>query len=199
MRPNKKIGRSPSYLDAAVLTLLCLSLSTGALALPEDRDEPITFQSDRIESDKKSGVTIYTGDVQVDQGTLHISADKVVIKVEDEHVRHIVASGDPARMRQRPSLEEEIVHASGATIRYDVTREILTLLNNASITQEETFVSSERIDYFLSEHRFQAQGSNSTAEDRERVIMVFPPKQLDEQLQKERDGNATGAESSEDL
>lgn len=195
---NLRLPRILLYLR--IFALAAISW-TGSIvcALPEDRDQPIKIQSDRAERDQKTGVTVYSGDVQIEQGTLLINADKVILEIDDDRVKTIVATGRPARMRQRPSLNEEVIHASGETIQYDVEREILTLLVNASVRQEETFVSSERIDYFLNEHRFQARGSASAGEDRERVIMVFPPKQVDEQIQKSKDGETPSTESGEEL
>ena len=68
--------------------------SVAALALPEDRDQAIYIQSDRAERDERKGTTVYTGDVEIDQGSLHISAERVTIRSTDDEVSASAATED---------------------------------------------------------------------------------------------------------
>lgn len=55
------------------------ALTTGVLAtnlahaLPDDRTKPIEIQANSAERDAKTGVTTYTGNVDIQQGSIHIS------------------------------------------------------------------------------------------------------------------------------
>jgi lipopolysaccharide export system protein LptA len=169
MKQNKPL------LHAFLLILLSISTTTVS-ALPEDENQPIRIQSDRAERDDNRGVTIYVGDVEIDQGTLHIEADKVVIESKDNDVSRIIATGSPAKMRQRPTADKEIVRAHGNTIKYDIDKELMILLDNASIEQQGSVVSSERIDYYMADGVVKAQGNAYSSTKKRRVEMVIPPK-----------------------
>jgi lipopolysaccharide export system protein LptA len=61
---------------------LALGLSLFAAltqALPEDRDLPMRITADKAERDDISGVTIYTGNVVLIQGTLKLESEKLTI------------------------------------------------------------------------------------------------------------------------
>lgn len=155
---------------------LCGALAPRpGLALPEDRNQPIYIQSDRAERDERKGTTVYTGDVEIDQGSLHISADRVTIAMDGDQVTRIDAFGAPAKMHQKPSPEREPVYARATTIQYDVAREILTLIEQAAVTQEGSTVKGERIEYFVQEQRVKAS-SGSAESGASRVQMVIQPR-----------------------
>ena len=160
---------------AAALALWGALAPRPGLALPDDRNQPIYIQSDRAERDERKGTTVYTGDVEIDQGSLHISADRVTIAMDGDQVTRIDALGAPAKMHQKPSPEREPVYARATTIQYDVAREILTLIEQAAVTQEGSTVKGERIEYFVQEQRVKAS-SGSAESGASRVQMVIQPR-----------------------
>ena len=160
---------------AAALALWGALAPRPGLALPDDRNQPIYIQSDRAERDERKGTTVYTGDVEIDQGSLHISADRVTIAMDGDQVTRIDAIGAPAKMHQKPSPEREPVYARATTIQYDVAREILTVIEKAAVTQEGSTVKGERIEYFVQEQRVKAS-SGSAESGASRVQMVIQPR-----------------------
>ena len=160
---------------AATFVLWGALAPQAGLALPDDRNQPIYIQSDRAERDERKGTTVYTGDVEIDQGSLHISADRVTITMDGDQVNRIDAVGAPAKMHQKPSLEREPVYARANTIQYDVVREILTLIEKAAVTQEGSTVKGERIEYFVQEQRVKAS-AGSAEPGTSRVQMVIQPR-----------------------
>ena len=58
---------------AAVTTVMALS-SAASFALPTDRNQPITLTADRATFNEKTGVTTYTGNVVIEQGTMKLQA-----------------------------------------------------------------------------------------------------------------------------
>ena len=161
---------------AAAVAAACVALgAAGALALPDDRNQPIYIQSDRAERDERKGTTVYTGDVEIDQGSLHISADRVTIAMDGNQVNRIDASGKPAKLHQKPAVDREPVYARALTLQYDVQREVLTLIEQASVTQEGSTVKGERIDYFMREQRVKAS-AGSASSGSSRVQMVIQPR-----------------------
>ena len=160
---------------ALLAGLAALLSSAAAVALPDDRDQAIYIQSDRAERDERIGTTVYTGDVEIDQGSLHISAERVTIRSTDDEVSEIVATGSPAKMHQKPAADREPVYARARTIQYDVTGEILTLIEQATVTQEGSTVTGERIVYYVKEQRVKAS-AGSASSGHPRVETIIPPR-----------------------
>jgi len=174
LRTRLRSFRTVAAVAAALALWGALSPQRG-LALPGDRDQPIYIQSDRAERDERKGTTVYTGDVEIDQGSLHISADRVTIAMDGDQVTRIDAVGAPAKMHQKPSPEREPVYARATTIQYDVVREILTLIEKAAVTQEGSTVKGERIEYFVQEQRVKASAGGAESGE-SRVQMVIQPR-----------------------
>ncbi len=148
-----------------------LTLPAVSLALPDDELQPIKIKTDTSESDEKKGITTLTGNVTIDQGSLHIDADKVVIYGIDE-ISKIVATGKPAKLRQQPEPDKQVVHAHGNTIEYLLGENRVHLIDNAYVEQEGSTVRGARINYDIAKQQVKAD-SNSTEG---RVQMVIPPK-----------------------
>jgi lipopolysaccharide export system protein LptA len=152
----------------------------SALALGADRDQPIHIQSDSATVDDKNGVSIYTGNVTVDQGTLHISAHKVEVHATKTEILRIVASseqgsGSLAHYEQQPD-DKPLVVAEARQIIYLVNDEKLQLLGSASLTQtRDRSFSGETISYDVSEGRVSAESEGAG-----RVQSTFIPQQNQE-------------------
>lgn len=162
-------------LAAAVMVVCCTLGASSALSLPADRNQPIYIQSDRAERDERKGTTVYTGDVEINQGSLHIAANRVTIAMDGTQVNRIDADGNPVRMQQKPAPDREPVDARARTLQYDVQREVLILTGQASITQEGSTVNGERIEYFMQEQRVKAS-AGSARSGSSRVQMVIQPR-----------------------
>lgn len=169
------------------LALLACATAAPGWTLPTDRDQPIAIASDRAERDEKTGTTIYIGTVELDQGSLHISADRLEIQMEGDRVTRMVATGIPARVRQLPNQEDGEVRAQANTIRYLLDEEKLELIDNASIEQEGSRVASDRIDYFINEEFVKAR---STSGQSGRVHVVIPSNRASNLGKNARDSGA---------
>ncbi len=168
--------KSKSIALHGIIALLITSFSSTLWALASDREQPIHISSDSAERNEKKGITIYTGSVQMDQGTLRINADKVVIHSIDNEIEKIVATGQPAKYQQKPSPEKQMVVAKGDTIEYMPENEKLFLINNASLRQNDgTTMTGKRIDYDIKQSLVKAKGNKSNTKD-ERIHMVIQPK-----------------------
>lgn len=153
---------------------ICLFSGTAAvIALPTDREQPINIIADKAVRDDKQGFTVYSGDVRMDQGSMHIEADKITIYHAEEDADKIVAEGRPARMRQQPELDKGIVYARAHTIEYFKREERVHLETNASIEQDGGTVAGDSIDYFITEQLVKADSDQ--AREGNRVQVVIPP------------------------
>ena len=157
----------------AALWLLLAMLPGLASALPNDRDQPIHIAADKAVRDEKQGFTVYSGDVQMNQGSMHIEADKLTIYHVDEDADKIVAEGSPAKMRQRPDLDKGPVHARARIIEYYKNEQKVHLEIDARIEQDGATVAGDSIDYFIAEQLVKADSDQARAGNR--VQVVIPP------------------------
>ena len=67
------------------LLIYLLSFSLLCFALQGDNKEKIHIQSDSTIYNYKTGVKIFEGNVKVDQGSTHITADRLVTKDNHQH------------------------------------------------------------------------------------------------------------------
>ena len=166
--------RTPKYLAHFLAGLLSLSLASNwSLALPDDREQPIHISADKALRDEKQGVTIYSGNVQMNQGSMHIEADTLTIYHIEAEADKIVAMGRPAKMRQRPDLEKGPVHARALVIEYYQQEEKVHLQDEARIEQDGAIVTGDSIDYFIAQELVKADSDG--AREGNRVQVVIPP------------------------
>lgn len=67
MSQTLNYNRTSTFLRQAVLTALLGVTSVAALALPSDRNQPISLVADRATYNEKTGITTYTGNVIIEQ------------------------------------------------------------------------------------------------------------------------------------
>lgn len=145
---------------APALLLLSANFSTSTQALPEDADKPITIRADEGQLDQVSRTGTYTGDVQVDQGTLRIKADSMTVVYKDQKVTRITFHGKPATYQQQLNADEEMVYADASTIIYHTQHERLQLQGEASLTQQGNELHGQRIDYDIVAGRVAAESGS---------------------------------------
>lgn len=167
-------------INAVKYTLLvCISLfSVVTSALPDDRNQPIQIEADAATQNQHKGITTYSGNVQMDQGSIHITADKVVIHSAEKKVNRIIATGVPAHFQQKPSPEKEVIIARGNTLKYEVISDKLTIIENAQVEQDGSVVTGDLINYDIHLALVEA-GSRPTNNTRIKMILQPQKKNLD--------------------
>jgi lipopolysaccharide export system protein LptA len=131
-------------------TLLCLgALIAPAMGwpLPEDASQPIHIRADRAEMDQNAGTVVYQGSVEVNQGTMRVTADTMTVEVEDEKVIRITATGSPARYEQQLKADGDQVKADARTIVYHTQDELVDLRGDAFLEQGGNEIAGELIHY----------------------------------------------------
>ncbi len=180
-------------------SMLLLLLSVPALltqALPDDRDQPIHITADKALRDDKKGVTIYSGNVQLVQGSLELEADKLTIFHNSEDANEIIAEGRPAKMRQRPEVDKGIVNAHAEIIKYFRAEDRVHLQINARIEQDGAVVAGDSIEYFIAKQVITAESDPTRPSGP--VVVVIPPnvqqKEGKKEAVEEGDSGATKGE-----
>lgn len=170
---HKSIECKSDGLPALVVVLLtALALgSNSALALNEDADKPIQIRSDELVYEDKASRATYTGDVEVNQGSLKITAEKVTIEFEDDKVIRLIAAGSPAYYSQQLKADQENMQADARTIIYHTRDEKVDLKGDAHLSQEGNDFRGELIEYDIRAGRVDA-----ASEKPDRIRMTLQPK-----------------------
>jgi lipopolysaccharide export system protein LptA len=147
--------------------------AASAVALPDDREQPIHITADKAVRDEKRGMTIYSGNVHMRQGSMELEADTLTIFHDAENADQIIARGRPAKMRQRPELEADLVHAHAAVITYFKLEDRVLLERDARVEQKGDLVTGDSIDYLIGQQLITAEADKSAGG--EKVFVVLQP------------------------
>ncbi|MCZ7598651.1 MAG: lipopolysaccharide transport periplasmic protein LptA [Gammaproteobacteria bacterium] len=145
--------------------LLMLVLAAGhvpaAGALESDRDQPAVIDADAVDIDFQQGLRVYTGNVKLRQGTIRLDADRVEVRFKDDQLETAVAEGNPAVFRQRPDGKDVDVVGEGRYIHMDEINNVITLTNNAVLTQGADSVSGRVIIYNMATDKMQVRSGDT--------------------------------------
>ena len=141
--------------------LLCLLLFTQPLmALESDRQEPLKVNANSTDGTLGDGVTTLRGNVDIRQGTLHITADEAEINKIDGHVTSVTFRGQPAFLEQE--IEEQgLVQATAKVIDYQVASGLVTLTGEADVKHPQYKISGDTLTYDLNIQHFQGSSNEN--------------------------------------
>ncbi len=159
---------APQKLLAALLLLVTPVTTWG---LDTNRSQPIHIEADRATLSEEGNKSIYEGNVQLRQGTLHLQGDHMTVLLTDKQVDKIILTGKPASLQQKQGNTDQ--HAEADNIEYSASEERVILLGNARVWQTgaEEF-RSERIVFNLKDNTVNAGSKNS----QDRVQITIQPK-----------------------
>lgn len=171
---------SVRMLNGAILRIVTLAIiltnSYPALSLPSDSSKQLTLEAISAEFDEAKGITTYSGQVIMKQGSMLIRADKLVIYGRFDAANKVIATGKPAYFQQTPNLQAQPVRASADTLEYRIDNETLMLLGNAELDQEGSSLNSNSIEYDVKKAIVKAGSTQEKENESGRVRMVIPPK-----------------------
>ena len=162
--------------------LLSLSAALGsasALALPNDRDQPIRIQADNAHLDDKQGVATYTGDVIITQGSMMIKGNTVTItRAANGDVDVVTSVGNLAYFEQQQSADKpDKMKGYGKQIQYQSQKNLVVLTDQAKVeTSDGNTTEGEKIVYNTQSQVATAGRGGSVSTPRPRIDMVIQPK-----------------------
>lgn len=159
--------------------LIAFLFSGQASALESDRDQDINIESNSMIADDQSGITIYSGRVTIDQGTLHIDADEVRVINNATEVVQIIASmnadnNELAHYQQEADDNEGLVKAHARVITYFTQEKRIHLAGSAFLEQTNDTFRGELLHYDVASGTVDLKGG--TKENSGRVNVVLTPK-----------------------
>lgn len=136
-----------NLLSGFLILAFSLFLSGSALALSTDKDQPIEVEADSVDVNETEGISIYKGNVEINQGSIRLQAAKVTIHHPKGKSEKLVAVGNPVRFRQLPDNKKEYIKGRGKKVEYKINSETMYLSDNAVLIQGSNSFKSDRIVY----------------------------------------------------
>lgn len=148
-----------------------VATSQLAHARKSDFSQPIDVNADRSEFDEKARIQVLIGNVEITQGTMKITADRIAISLDTNNQLDIIkGDGSPIRVQQE-NESGELVTGQANSIEYNARTGTLILTGNATLKQPKQRLQSERIVFNSTEQKVSAEGG-----EKGRVsIRIQPP------------------------
>ncbi|MBO1530206.1 lipopolysaccharide transport periplasmic protein LptA [Psychrobacter sp. F1192] len=167
---NKRLNHNFRCLHV-LPTIMLLALPVYSHALPSDANQPIKLLADKATYSERTGVTSYSGNVIITQGTLRLTADDITVNLSQQRsINSAVATGRPATMQQIVTKEKGLAKGQANKIDYNAVTGIITLTGNAKLDQNGASFAGNVIRYSL-----KAGDVEATAGGSQRVELILPP------------------------
>lgn len=165
-----------------------LLFAPPVIAEKADRNKPVHLEADRatvedVNRKEDSRVSIFTGNVILTQGTMRITADKVIMKEDINGFKQATAIGDLVTFRQKRDGLDEYVEGWSERVEYDSKTDKIELFRQARLKRGSDEVQGDYISYEMSSEFFKVIGSTErgveTGPDK-RVRITIQPKKKSE-------------------
>ena len=154
------------------LLFMLLSYPVIGLTLSTDRNQPIDIQADKLDIDDKKHISIYQGNVEMHQGSLHIKADKITFHFNQQNdLQRLEIEGSPAILKQLNNKNQP-VSGTAKHIIYTDDLLLLKLNGNARFNSNSDTIESEWITINTKTEALEA----GSLKGENRVRMLIQPK-----------------------
>ena len=155
----------------------CLFISSQALALSTDQDQPVYIDSDSQQLDMQSNKVTFLGDVKLKQGSININADKVIVTRDpkDGSIQEIEGYGDLATFSQLTD-DGKTLYGEAKELYYVMADDQLTMIDKAMLSQDDSVIRGTKIRYKISSQKLIADGKQKG----DRVSTVLQPQAVQE-------------------
>lgn len=164
-----------SVINLMRLTLfaaLLMCLSSTARAQTDDHTKPINVKADSSVFDERRGIQTLTGNVEITQGSLSITADTIEIQIKDGSLFEIKGTGSPIIFQQL-TQDNQLVRGECNEIIYNTVSTEITFRGNANFERPGQKLTGNTIEYNLRELTFKAAGNSEG-----RVNITLQPAQI---------------------
>jgi len=139
MQPHRK----------ALFCLLLLLSSISAFALESDRSKPLKVQANKASLNKTTGISTYSGNVIVKQGSLEIRAHQLKVYTKGGKLQKMIAHGTPVTFQQRPDHKQQNITAKAQKMTFNAINNVTIFEQQAELRQGDNAFNSNHIIYNL--------------------------------------------------
>lgn len=148
--PKAVIDCIIAVVESFITWCALIAYASPSYALPDDQFKTLNIISDKWVYDYKKGTHLYEGNVIVNQGSTHLTADRLIAKINQQHkIDEAIAYGfqTQAHYWTIPNPGEPMVHARAKIIRFYPVKSMVSLQGEVSVIQGENRFQGERIFY----------------------------------------------------
>lgn len=153
----------------AVITALALP----AQALTNDIKEILHITANTTIYNYKKGVNYFEGNVQIDQGTTHVTADRLTTRANEKHqIEEVIAYGvhDLAHYWTLAKQNQPIINAHARIIKFYPLTSNATLQGEVFVTQGENNFQGQLIHYNMKDQTIIVPETKNG-----RAVLVYNP------------------------
>ncbi|MHB1947913.1 MAG: lipopolysaccharide transport periplasmic protein LptA [Gammaproteobacteria bacterium] len=147
-----------------------------SLALPDDSEQIMHIKADSSAFDYKGGQSTYEGNVKIDQGSSHLTADRVITKNNADHkIEEAIAYGKDklAEYTTIPKPGDQLFHAKANVIKFYPPKSMIILEGKVIVTQGENSFNGPLIIYNIKDQTVVAPASKGG-----RATIIIDPNEL---------------------
>ena len=164
---------------AVLASAVLLAFALPAAAERSDRNKPVNLESDTVDINDLTKVSVYQGNVRLTQGTLLITGDKLVVTQDDDGLSKGTATGNPSYFKQKREGVDELIEGWAQRIVYDAKRDKVEMHTQARIKRGPDEVRGDVIIYEGQTESYRVIGGKDAATEynpKGRVRAVIQPK-----------------------
>ncbi|MFO7594418.1 MAG: lipopolysaccharide transport periplasmic protein LptA [Pseudomonadota bacterium] len=157
------------------MLLLNLPLTVGAA---KQGDAPITVEADRLEINQQTGVSIYQGNVRLQQDTLLLQAQRLELHSTEGQVQKAYAEGSPVHLEHEDTETGMTTRAEASHMEYRLSDGVMELKGDARLWRGRDEFSGNHLIYDTDNNVVKAFG-DTEKDDKGRVRVILQPKEDD--------------------
>ena len=169
---------------AAAVALALAAAAFPAAAEKGDREKEIVVGADRLTADDGNRTSTFDGNVVVTQGTMRMTAGKVVVREDAQRHKFYVASGSPVTFRQKRDKVDEFVEGFAERAEFDDRDDVLRLYEKARVKSNQNELTGDFISYDMKREVAEVSGAppgRAPPANAGRVkVIIMPPKKAAE-------------------
>ncbi len=163
-------------LNFCKVTFVFCCLSATLLALPTDHKEKVRIFANTSTFNYKTGLNIYEGNVKIDQGSTHLTADRVVTQNNKQHkIQEVTAYGITklAEYTTIPKPGDDVFFAQAKVIKFNPITSMITLEGDVLVKQGNNSFHGAVMTYNMKDQVVAAPASKTG-----RATIIIDPNQL---------------------
>ncbi|WP_416651832.1 lipopolysaccharide transport periplasmic protein LptA [Candidatus Pseudothioglobus sp. Uisw_086] len=145
-----------------IILLIAIFFTTFVFALSEDTKQPIEIEADSVIVDEASGFNEFSGNAEVRQGSLLMTAELIQVQTNEKGVEKMKAKGtldNPAKYIQSQENQARFIEATATSITYDVNEGMIFLVGDAYLIQGFDSFSGDTLTYDVNNNKVIGKGS----------------------------------------
>jgi lipopolysaccharide export system protein LptA len=159
--------------------VLAAAMALPAAAEKADREKEIVIGADRLTADEANRTSTFDGSVIVTQGTMRMTAARVIVKEDAQRHKYYVATGAPVTFRQRRDNVDEWVEGFAQRAEFDDRNDVLRLYNGARVKSNQNEITAQFISYDMTKQVAEVRGAppgQAAPKDSRVKVIIVPAK-----------------------